>query len=97
MTYNEAKSRPGVNLIEFYASWCPHCQRMTPILHEVKNQVGSTASIFQFDIDRFPFDAENAGAYSVPTLIIYRDGKEVWRQTGELTADDLLTALHSAH
>lgn len=96
MTYNEAKSRPGVNLIEFYASWCPHCQLMAPILREVKNQIGEDASIFQFDIDRFPNEAENAGAYTVPTYIIYRDGKEVWRKIGELSANNLLTALHLA-
>ncbi len=96
MTYNQAKSRPGVNLVEFYASWCPHCQRMSPILKEVKKQIGTSASIFQYDIDRYPFEADNAGAYSVPTYIIYNNGKEVWRQIGELNSDDLVDAIEAA-
>ena len=69
---------------------------MSPILKEVKNQVGDTASIFQYDIDKYPYEAENAGAYSVPTYIIYRNGKEVWRQIGELNSDDLVDAIESA-
>lgn len=96
MTYEEAKMRPGVQLVEFYASWCPHCHRMMPVVEEVRELVGSTAGIYQFDIDENPRAAEEAGADSVPTFIIYRDGREVWRNVGELPGDELVNAITSA-
>lgn len=96
MNYSEAKSQPGVNLIEFYASWCPHCQRMKPVVDEVKKLIGSTAAVYQYDIDRHPSCAESAGAHSVPTFIIYRNGKEMWRHAGEISSDELVAAINSA-
>lgn len=95
-TYSEVLERPGVNLVEFYASWCPHCHRMMPIVEEVRELVAGKADVFQFDIDQFPSDAEAAGASSVPTFIIYRDGQEVWRQVGEMPGEELLKAVQAA-
>lgn len=96
MTYEEAISRPGVTLIEFYASWCPHCKRMMPIVEELKELVGGSVAVCQYDIDDSPREADHAGAQSVPTFIIYRDGREVWRHVGELAGDELLAAIQSA-
>lgn len=96
MTYSEAISRPGVTLVEFYASWCPHCRRMMPVVDEVKELVGSTAAVCQYDIDQFPREAEAAGAESVPTFIVYRDGSEVWRRVGEMSGDELVEAISAA-
>lgn len=96
MTYSEAKSRPGVTLVEFYASWCPHCRRMMPVVEEVKELVGSTAAVCQFDIDQYPREAEEAGADTVPTFIIFKDGREVWRRVGEMPGDDLVAAIAAA-
>ncbi len=96
MTYEEAISRPGVTLIEFYASWCPHCKRMMPIVEELKELVGGSVAVCQYDIDEYPREADHAGAQSVPTFIIYRNGREVWRHVGELAGDELLAAIQSA-
>lgn len=96
MTYEEAHTRRGVSLVEFYASWCPHCRRMMPVVDEVRELVGGTAAIAQFDIDEHPREAENAGAESVPTFIIYRDGREIWRHVGEISGDELVAAIQSA-
>lgn len=93
MTYDQAKSRPGVNLVEFFASWCPHCRRMMPVVEDVKELVGGSVGVYQFDIDEHPHEAEEAGADTVPTFIIYRDGREVWRRVGEMPGDDLIAAL----
>lgn len=96
MTYEEAINRRGVTLVEFYASWCPHCQRIMPIVDEVRELVGGAAAVVQLDIDEHPREAENAGAESVPTFIVYRDGREVWRHVGEISGDDLIAAIQMA-
>lgn len=96
MKYNQAKNEPGVNLIEFYASWCPHCQRMMPIVEQIREMVGSRVGVYQYDIDQYPREADEAGASSVPTFIIYKDGEEQWRDTGEMSGDELLGRIEDA-
>jgi len=66
---------------------------MKPIVEEVRELAAGTAAIAQFDIDEHPREAEHAGAESVPTFIVYRDGLEIWRHVGEISRDKLLAAL----
>lgn len=96
MTYEQARMTTGVVLIEFYASWCPHCQRMMPIVAELKQLLNGQVPVYQYDIDQYPADADAAGASSVPTFIIYRNGREVWRDTGEMSGDELMYAIEQA-
>ncbi len=49
---NELKEDKGVALVEFFASWCPHCQRMMPIVADVKALLEGRANVYQFDIDK---------------------------------------------
>lgn len=95
-TYKQAKEHPGVVLVEFFATWCPHCQRMMPVVEEVKELVAGKAAVFQYDIDKYPDDAEKAGADTVPTFIVFKDGKEVWRKVGEMPGDEIVQAITSA-
>lgn len=92
MTYEEVITRPGTTLVEFYATWCPHCRHMMPIVEEVKELIGDRVRICQFDIDQHPASADKAGAESVPTFIVYRDGEELWRYVGEISGDELVAA-----
>lgn len=90
MTYNEAiKSTPTV-LVEFYASWCPHCKRMMPIVAQVKETLAPRVDVYQYDIDENRELADQQKVDSIPTFILYKNGVETWRHTGELTADALL-------
>lgn len=90
MTYDEAiKSAPTV-LVEFYASWCPHCQRMMPIVAQIKELLSGSAEIYQFDIDKNQELANQQKVASIPTFIVYKDGREMWRASGEMEADVLL-------
>ena len=91
--FDSARKLTGEVLIEFYASWCPHCQRMMPIMENVKELVGSSVQIFQYDIDKYPEAAQEAGVDSIPTFIIYDNGNEKWRYTGEISGDMLLAQL----
>lgn len=89
MNYNELINSNPVVLVEFYASWCPHCQRMMPIVEQVKQLLGDSAPVYQFDIDENQSLASETGVESIPTFIIYRNGSEVWRQSGEIEGDML--------
>ena len=89
MEYKEIIDSNNVVLVEFFASWCPHCQRMMPVVEEVKEKLGDRASVYQFDIDKYPRLTEENDVESYPTFIVYKNGREVWRQSGEMPGDDL--------
>lgn len=90
MDYQDFINKTETMLVEFYASWCPHCQRMMSVVAEVKELLGGMAGVYQFDIDKNQQAAQEAGVESVPTFIIYRNGKELWRHTGEIDGQVLL-------
>ena len=81
----------GTILVEFYATWCPHCRRMMPIVDDVKALLDGRANVYQFDIDKYGDLAEKLGVSSVPTFIVYRDGEEQWRTSGEIDGNTLYT------
>ncbi|MDE6301647.1 MAG: thioredoxin family protein [Muribaculaceae bacterium] len=91
MTYKEEIAQPGVVLVEFYASWCPHCRKMMPVVEQVKNLLTDRARVAQYDIDACEADADAAKVEVVPTFIIYKDSAEKWRHSGEISADDLIS------
>ncbi|MDE6335050.1 MAG: thioredoxin family protein, partial [Muribaculaceae bacterium] len=76
--------------------WCPHCKKMMPIVEQVKEQLKDTAEICQLDIDQNDEVADEVEVTSVPTFLLYKDGKEIWRQSGEMTAQALLSKIQSA-
>ena len=95
MNYNEIINSSKVVLVEFYASWCPHCQRMMPIVAQVKELLAGQADVYQFDIDKYSQLASENGAESVPTFIVYQNGKEMWRESGEMDGQVLLSKIES--
>lgn len=86
------ESAPVV-LVEFFATWCPHCHRMTPVVADVKERVAGIAEIYQLDIDKNSELADAVGVTGVPTFILYKNGTETWRQSGEIPEETLLTRL----
>lgn len=82
--YDQLKDEKGVVLVEFYASWCPHCQRMMPVVADVKGLFTGQVPVYQFDIDENQELASELDVQSIPTFIVYKDGAEVWRGSGEM-------------
>ena len=95
MNYNEVINSSKVVLVEFFASWCPHCQRMMPIVAQIKELLEGQVEVYQFDIDENSELASQEGADSIPTFILYKDGKEVWRESGEMDGQVLLSKIQS--
>lgn len=95
MTYDKAITEMPVVLVEFYATWCPHCRDMAPIVDEVKELLDGQASVVQLDVDRNQQLVDKMEIDGTPTFIIYKNGKEVWRQSGEMDGNILLAKVQS--
>lgn len=93
MNYQETINSAPVVLVEFYASWCPHCQRMMPVVADVKKRLEGQVKVYQYDVDKYEALTDENNVESYPTFIIYRDGREVWRNAGEMAEADLIDAL----
>lgn len=86
------KSKKTV-LVDFFATWCGPCKMLTPILENIKDEIGDTADIYKMDIDECMDLAKSFGIMSVPTMIIFKDGEETDRLVGLKAKNIILDAL----
>ena len=76
-------------LVDFSAEWCGPCRMMKPILQQLHQRMGEKIRIIKIDIDKSPAAAQSYNVQSVPTLIIFQNGKLLWRQSGVVQAIQL--------
>ena len=81
-------------LVDFYATWCGPCKTMSPILADVKTKIGRKATILKIDVDKNPKAAAAYQVRGVPTLIVFKEGKIKWRQSGVVPGKELLRLLN---
>ena len=89
--------RDALTLVDFYASWCGSCRQMHPVIEKFRVQMNGRADVFQINIDSAE-DAETVLRYgidSVPTLIFFRRGEILWRQSGRITYEQLHKVLET--
>ena len=89
MTFQEIINQDKPVLVDFFTTWCGPCKMMSPILKEVKNRVGENANIIKIDVDKNPQAAATYEVHGVPTLILFKNGKPLWRQSGVVAANEL--------
>lgn len=80
-------------LVDFYADWCGPCKAMTPVIQEVARSVNGTAKVIKVDIDKSQQAAMAYNVQAVPTFIIFKKGKIVWRHSGMIDKHTLLNTL----
>jgi len=93
MTFNEMIQSDKPVLVDFFAEWCGPCKMMAPILKEVKKELGDTATIVKVDVDKSPGAATAYHVQGVPTLILFKAGKILWRQSGVVDKNTLTAVL----
>lgn len=77
-------------LVDFFAEWCGPCKTLAPLLREAKLQLGEQATIIKVDVDK---NQQAAAAYNVrgvPTLILFKKGKIMWRQSGVVPTQEIV-------
>lgn len=80
-------------LVDFYADWCGPCKMMPPILDEVKKNLGKDIHILKVDVDKNNKAANKYGIRSIPTLLLFKNGKIVWRKAGVAQANEIQQAV----
>lgn len=93
MTFNEMLQSNKPVLVDFTATWCGPCKMMAPILVDVKKEIGDAVSIIKVDVDNNPQAAQEYNIQGVPTLILFKQGKQVWRQSGVVPKKELVQLL----
>ena len=83
-------------LVDFYADWCGPCQMMTPVLKEVADEMGHKVKIIKIDVDKNQPIAQRFGVRSIPTLILFKNGKILENKTGVMTKRDLTQMIEKA-
>lgn len=94
-SFNELIQGNKVVLVDFSAAWCGPCQTLAPILKEVKEEIGDSLSIIKIDVDRNQALAAKFQIQGVPTLILYKNGEQVWRQSGLLQRSELVKLIRN--
>lgn len=93
MNYDELIKSSPVVLIEFFATWCGHCQRMEPVVEDLKTLLKGEVLIEQIDIDKESSIADEQKVDGTPTFILYKNGEEEWRFAGEIEGKTLLAKI----
>lgn len=87
--FNELIQGEQPVLVDFSAEWCGPCKMMAPILREVAPRLEGKIRIIKVDIDQAPSAAARFNVRSVPTLMLFRKGQVLWRQSGVMPAKEL--------
>lgn len=77
-------------LVDFFATWCGPCKMLSPILKEVKDNLGDQISIIKIDVDKNQQVATQYQVRGVPTMILFQKGKQLWRQSGVVDKNTLI-------
>ncbi len=93
--FQEIISSSQPTLVDFYATWCGPCQRMHPILEEVKSRIGDKAKIIKVDVDQNEALTAEYQVQTIPTRMLFNAGDLLWSKVGVQTASSLVSEIES--
>ncbi|WP_277620019.1 thioredoxin [Rufibacter ruber] len=89
-SFQELINSPGMPvLVDFYADWCGPCKTMAPILQQVAQQFQGKLKVIKIDVDKNPAVAQQYRVQGIPTLLLFHQGKQLWRQSGVVPPQQL--------
>lgn len=92
-TFQEIISSENPVLVDFFATWCGPCKMLAPVLKEVKDHLGDRVSIIKIDVDKNQVLASQYQVRGVPTMILFQNGQQLWRQSGVLTKEQIVETI----
>ena len=87
--FNDIINGQQLTLVDFYATWCGPCKMMHPVLGQLKEDLGELVRLLKLDVDKNEDLAMQYRIQSVPTLMLFRGGETLWRQSGAMRLEDL--------
>lgn len=92
-SFNDIINSEKPVLVDFFAEWCGPCKTMAPILSKVKSNLGDQASIIKVDVDKNPAAAQAYQVRGVPTLILFKKGQILWKDSGVINEQQLTNVI----
>jgi thioredoxin 1 len=92
--FNQIISSSKPTLVDFYADWCGPCKAQAPILKEVSREAGEKVRVIKIDVDKNNLVAQKYQIRGVPTLILFKNGQPVWRQSGVANKMQLMNLIN---
>lgn len=94
-SFSKIVSSESPVLVDFYADWCGPCKVLAPILEQVKQELGDSVKIVKIDVDKNQSIAAKYQVRGVPTMMLFKNGKQLWRQSGVLQKNDIVAIIQS--
>lgn len=85
----------GIAVVDFYATWCGPCKMLAPVFQEASDELGSKANFVKVDIDQSMDIARKYSVTTVPTIIIFKNGKPVETMIGFMPKEKLISQVNS--